>query len=131
VDLWQSVCSRVIVQHVCCALQEGETYYAFIIHKCETERDFSLRLFEDLTARGYKCCHADLDFQSVFEVIANILTASIQSRWVIANVSQQFLESGWCMFEMKTALNLSYDHDRQIIIQVLYNINLALIRVQQ
>ena len=111
------------------SLQDGQAYHAFIVHNSVTEREVSLRLYEDLTARGYRCCHADLDFQPGTKVITNILTTIIKSRRVIAIVSPQFLESGWCKFEITNALNFSYDHDQQILIPVLYNINLDAVQL--
>ena len=110
-------------------LQDGQTYHAFIVHNSVTERAVSLRLYEDLTARGYKCCHADLDFQPGTKVVTNILTTIIKSRKVIAIVSPQFLESSWCKFEITNALNFSYDHDQQVLIPVLYNINLDTVQL--
>ena len=104
-------------------LQDGQTYHAFIIHNSETERDVSLQLYEDLTDKGYKCCHADLDFQPGTRVVANIMNTINESRRVIAIVSPQFLESSWCNLEMVTTINLSYDRDRQLLIPILYNIN--------
>jgi len=104
-------------------LQEGQAYHAFIIHNSETERDVSLQLYEDLKKKGYKCSHADLDFQPGTSVVANITNTINVSRRVIAIVSPQFLESTWCQLEMVSTINLSYDRDRQMLIPILYNIN--------
>ncbi|KAI0216161.1 hypothetical protein LSAT2_031799 [Lamellibrachia satsuma] len=104
-------------------LTKGQEYHAFITHNSESEGKVSRSLYTALTDKGFKCCHADINFTPGIPIVTNIIMAVNASRRVIAIVSPEFLKSDWCLFETISTLNESNDRGRQVMIPVLYNMD--------
>ena len=73
---------------------------------------------EDQSARFRLCIHAR-DFTPGIPIEDNIIRAIENSRKTILVLSQKFLTSGWCEFELQMARMESFDKGRNLIIVVM------------
>ena len=73
---------------------------------------------EDQSTRFRLCIH-DRDFTPGIPIEDNIVRAIENSRKTILVLSQKFLTSGWCEFELKIARMESFDKGRNLIIVVM------------
>ena len=66
-----------------------------------------------------RLCIHERDFQLGNWIEENIVTAIEQSRQIILVVSNHFLESNWCRFELEVARMQSLERGRNLIVPIL------------
>ncbi|KAJ6645619.1 Toll-like receptor 2 type-2, partial [Pseudolycoriella hygida] len=103
---------------------EAYTYDVFVSY-CEQNRDWIIDEFLPNIEhhRDIKVCLHERDFQVGLSILENIISCMDRSRCLLLIVSQSFLLSQWCQFEMHLAQHrLLETHRDQLILVLLEDI---------
>ncbi len=98
-----------------------QRYHVFIAHARKDE-DLSFDLMCHLEGRGLKCLLAERNFLPGSLICDNILNAINTSRRVLLVLSRDFLESGWCTFEVIIAMEKMNNDNNVIIVPLLVDL---------
>lgn len=101
-------------------LPPGKLYHVFFSH-CSDDREWVRRSVEKLESPeyGFKCCHADRDFDLGVPVFQNITKCIHSSKRTVIVLSPEFLESPWCGYETRITLEMDMDTRQRLLIPIM------------
>ncbi|XP_005423867.1 toll-like receptor 4 [Geospiza fortis] len=112
--------------------ERGDTYDAFVIHSSKDQEWVTKELVEPLEGGRppFHLCLYYRDFLPGVPIVTNIIQEGfLSSRYVIAVISADFLESKWCSFEFDIAQSWQLVEGKAgIIMIVLEDVNKDLLR---
>src|SRR5688572_192753 len=92
------------------SLPTGKLYHVFFSY-CYEDRDWVIEMVDRLESAeyGFRCCFADRDFDLGIPVFQNITKCIHTSKRTVIVMSPEFLQSPWCSYETRIALELDLD----------------------
>ncbi|XP_033108561.1 toll-like receptor 3, partial [Anneissia japonica] len=93
-------------------------YDAFVSHSSEDEKwvkDMREKLEKE---NGFKLCFHKRDFDIGKPIATNIIESIDASRHTICVITEAFLDSGWCKYELQFALSRLFKERKEVIILI-------------
>jgi len=95
-------------------------YDAFVSYEKNDQRFVDLLIQELEVRRNHRLCVHERDFQVGVDISENIVTSITRSARVIIVVSNEYINSSWCQYEVQIALTEMHEkRKRQFLIPVL------------
>nr|BBG28450.1 Toll-like receptor [Gryllus bimaculatus] len=93
-------------------------YDAFVCYSGKNRKWVMRRLVPLLERRpeNYSLCLFDRDFALGSHIVTNIVDAIDQSRKVIVVLTQHFIDSKWCQWELEMAQHKLFSEDREFLV---------------
>ncbi|KAK7792717.1 hypothetical protein R5R35_003731 [Gryllus longicercus] len=94
------------------------SYDAFVCYSGKNRKWVMRRLVPLLERRpeNYSLCLFDRDFRLGTHIVTNIVDAIDQSRKVIVVLTQHFIDSKWCQWELEMAQHKLFSEDREFLV---------------
>jgi hypothetical protein len=104
---------------ICLRIADPEEWEVFVCHASEDKESVALPLYEHLTQRGITCWIDDAEIAWGESIIATIQQGLSRARYVIVVLSPKFLQKKWAQKELRSALSLEIEADRNFVLPLL------------
>ena len=92
----------------------------FISYNCRNQQWVNEYLVTNLQKRGYLLCVDYIEFMPGFCIVDNIIWAVQSSRSTILVITERYIKSGWCDFELRFAQAHHLQHKRGRMVAIVF-----------
>ncbi len=100
-------------------IADPEEWEVFVCHASEDKASVARPLYEHLTQRGITCWIDDAEIAWGESIVAKIQRGLSRARYVIVVLSAQLLEKRWAQKELRSALSLEVEADRNLVLPLI------------
>jgi len=98
---------------------DPETWEVFICHASEDKEDVARPLYGHLTEGGIPCWIDEVEIGWGESIVAKIQEGLSRARYVLVVLSAQLLKKSWAQKELRTALTLEIESNRNIVLPLI------------
>jgi hypothetical protein len=104
---------------ICLRIADPEEWEVFVCHASEDKAGVARPLYEHLTQRGIACWIDEAEIAWGESIVGKIQQGLSRARYVIVVLSPQLLQKKWAQKELRSALSLEIEADRNLVLPLI------------